>query len=72
MGIFLRAIGEMIETPNPPAKTQLGEVVEKIAGYKATTVNQNMKGPHRKADLEVVAMAIESKFPKLAAKVRKL
>lgn len=72
MGIFLRAIAEITEAPNPPAKTTLGEVVEKIAGYKATTVNQNMKGATSESDKEIVAKAIESKLPNLAAKVRKL
>ena len=72
MGIFLRAIAELTEAPNPPAKTTLGEVVEKIAGYKATTVNQNMKGATSESDKEIVAKAIESKLPNLAAKVKKL
>lgn len=71
MGIFLRAIAEITEDP-VPAKTTLGEIVEKIAGYKATTVNQNMKGSISERDKLIVADAIESKFPKLAARVRKL
>ncbi len=71
MGIFMRAIAELTEDP-VPAKTTLGEVVEKIAGYKAKTVNQNMKGIYRNADKEIVAKAIECRLPKLAAKVRKL
>ena len=50
----------------------MGEVVEKITGYKATTAGSNMKGKIPKKDTEVVASAIESKFPNLAAEVRKL
>lgn len=72
MGLFLRAVAEITEAPNPPGKTTLGEVVEKIAGYKATTVNQNMKGATSENDKKVVADALDSKLPKLAAKVRKL
>ena len=72
MGLFIRAVAELTEDPNPPGKTTLGEVVEKIAGYKATTVNQNLKGAASKNDIKVVADALESKLPKLAAKVRKL
>ena len=72
MGIFIRAVSMITETPNPPAKTTLGEVVEKIAGYKAITVNQNMKGATSENDIKVVADAIKCKLPKLAAEVRKL
>lgn len=71
MGILMEAVGNLIESP-APGKSTLGAVVEKISGYKAKTVNQNMKGTHREADKETVAKAIEDKFPKLAAKVRKL
>lgn len=71
MGILMLAVGMMTEQP-VPAKTTIGEVVENICGYKATSVNQNMKGAHREADKEAVAKAIESKFPNLAAKIRKL
>lgn len=71
MGIFLLAISGLTEDP-VPAKTTLGEVVEKIAGYKAKTVNQNMKGIFRNSDKETVAKAIECRLPKLAAKVRRL
>ncbi len=71
MGILMLAVGIMTEQP-APAKTTIGEVVENICGYKATSVNQNMKGAHREADKEAVAKAIESKFPNLAAKIRKL
>ena len=71
MGILIQAVGIMTEKP-APGKTTLGEIVEKISGYKATTVSQNMKGTHSEADKEAVAKAIESKFPNLAAKIRKL
>ncbi len=71
MGILLQAVAELTENP-VPGKTTLGEVVERISGYSAKTVNQNMKGKHRPSDIVAVASAIESRFPKLAAKVRKL
>ena len=71
MGILMHAVALMTED-SVPGKTTLGTVVEKISGYKAKTVNQNMKGTHRETDKETVAKAIEDKFPNLAAKVRKL
>ena len=71
MGILMQAVGELTEQ-RPPGKTTLGNVVENIAGYCATTVNQNMKGIHREFDKKAVAEAIESKFPLLAEKVMKL
>ena len=71
MGIFLTAVALLTENP-APGKTTLGEVVEKISGYKATTVIQNLKGSFRDADKETVAKALESKFPKLAAKIRQI
>ena len=71
MGILMQAIGELVEQ-RPPGKTTLGSIVENIAGYSATTVNQNMKGIHREFDKKAVADAIESKFPRLAEKVMKL
>ena len=72
MGILLTAVGRITEKDNPPGKTTLGEVTEKIAGYKATTANSNMKGTIPKTDTDAVAKAIESKFPNLAAEVRKV
>lgn len=72
MTIFMTAVGIITEKNNAPGKTTLGEVVEKITGYKATTAGSNMKGKIPKKDTEVVASAIESKFPNLAAEVRKL
>lgn len=72
MGILLTAIGRITEKDNPPGKTTLGDVVEKIAGYGKSTANSNMKGKIPQTDTEVVANAIESKFPNLATEVRKL
>ncbi len=72
MGIFLYAIAQLTEYENPPGKTTLGEVVEKIAGYKATTASQNIKGIFPEKDKNVVIEAIEKKMPKLAAKVKRL
>lgn len=71
MGILMEGVALLTEEP-VPGKTTLGEIVESISGYKATTVNQNLKGAHRDADKEAVVKAIESKFPNLAAKIRKL
>lgn len=70
MGILMQAVGEITEQ-RPPGKTTLGGIVENIAGYSATTVNQNMKGIHREFDKKAVADAIKSKFPSLAEKVMK-
>ena len=72
MGILMAAVGRITEKENPPGKTTLGEIVEKIAGYKSTTAGTNMRGAIPKDDTEFVATAIESKFPNLAAEVRKL
>lgn len=72
MGILLTAIGRITEKDNPPGKTTLGDVVEKIAGYGESAANSNMKGKIPKTDTEAVAIAIENKFPNLAAEVRKL
>ena len=72
MGILLTAIGRITEKDNPPGKTTLGEVVSRIAGYKPSAATTNMKGSIPKTDTEAVANAIESKFPNLAAEVRKV
>lgn len=72
MGILLTAVGRITEKDNPPGKSTIGEVVEKISGYKATTASVNMRGAIPKDDTEVVARTIEGKFPNLAAEVRKL
>lgn len=71
MGILMHAVSYFTEE-KPVAKTTIGQVVEKISGYKATTINQNTRGKFKDSDKEAVAQAIEDKFPKLAAKVRKL
>ncbi|UKK57820.1 hypothetical protein [Prevotella communis] len=72
MGILLTAIGRITEKENPPGKTTLGIIIEKIAGYKSTTASSNMRGEMPSKDTETVATAIESKFPNLAAEVRKV
>jgi hypothetical protein len=69
MGIFLTAVGRITEKDNPPGKTTLGEIVEKISGYKSTTASTNMRGAMPQADISAVIAAIESKFPNLAAEV---
>lgn len=71
-GIFIHAVAEITEAPQPPAKTSLGEIVEKISGFKKKTASQNLKGSHSADDKEAVAKAIEGKLPNLAAKIRKL
>jgi hypothetical protein len=71
MGIFLYAVAQKTEDP-APAKTTIGEVVENISGYKAKTVNQNMKGVFSEKDKETVAKAIETKLPELAKRIRKI
>ncbi len=71
MGILLTAVGRLTEE-RPPGKTTIGDIVERIAGYKPKTANANMKGTIPQIDVETVASAIESKFPKLAEEVRKL
>ena len=72
MGIFLTAVGRITEKENPPGKTTLGEIVEKISGYKSTTASTNMRGTMPEADIKAVVSAIESKFPNLAAEVKKV
>ncbi len=72
MTILMTAVGRITEKDNPPGKTTLGDIVEKIAGYGSTTSSIKMRGPIPSADIEAVASAIESKFPNLAAEVRKL
>lgn len=72
MAILMTAVGRITEKDNPPGKSTIGEVVEKISGYKATTASVNMRGTIPKDDTEIVAKAIEGKFPNLAAEVRKL
>lgn len=71
MGILFQAVSELTE-PLPPGKTTLGDLIESIAGYSATTVNQNMKGAHRPKDIETIVEVLREKLPKLAEKVKKL
>lgn len=71
MGILFQAVSELTETP-PPGKTTLGDLVENIAGYSATTVNQNMKGIHRPKDIRTIVDVLKEKLPNLAEKVKKL
>ena len=72
MGILLTAVGRITEKENPPGKTTIGDIIEKIAGYRSTTASSNIRGKMPPKDTEVVATAIESKFPHLAAEVRKV
>ena len=72
MGILMAAVGRITEKDNPPGKTTLGDVVQSIAGYKSTTVMQNMKGMIHEADKKVVSDVLKSQFPNLAAEVMKL
>ena len=72
MGILLTAVGRLTEKENPPGKTTLGDIVERISGYKSTTSSANMRGTMPKADIDAVVAAIESKFPNLAAEVSKV
>lgn len=71
MGLLMYAVGCLTEKPSP-GKTTIGKVVERISGYSAKTAGQNNKGSFSEKDKKIVAEAIESKFPKLAAKVRTL
>ena len=72
MGILMFAVGRITEKDNPPGKTTIGDVVQGIAGYKSTTVNQHLKGEISEADKKIVADVLKSKFPNLAAEVLKL
>lgn len=72
MGILLTAVGRITEKDNPPGKTTLGEVVEKISGYKSTTASTRMRGTMPESDIKAVVAAIESKFPNLASEVSKI
>lgn len=72
MGILLTAIGRITERENPPGKTTLGGIIEKVAGYNSITASSNMKGIIPQKDIEAVATAIESRFPNLAAEVRRI
>ena len=71
MGILMTAVGKLTEKENPPKKTTIGDVVEKISGYSSTTVNQNMKGKIPEKDIKTIVSVLENKFPNLAAEIRK-
>jgi len=72
MGVLMTAVGRLTEKDNPPRKTTIGDVVEKISGYASKSVNQNMKGTIPEKDIETIVSVLESKFPNLAAEIRKL
>ncbi len=72
MGILMTAVGKITEKENPPGKTTIGDVIEKIAGYKKTTASANMRGKTPPADTDAVFTAIQEKFPNLANEVRKV
>ena len=72
MTILLTAVGRITEIDNPPGKTTLGDVVQRIAGYKAKTAIQNVKGMIPDEDKKIVAEILKSKFPRLASEVMKI
>lgn len=72
IGILLTAVGRITEKNNPPGKTTIGDIVEKISGYKSTSATTNMKGIISHKDTEFVASVLENKFPNLAAEIRHL
>lgn len=71
MGIFLTAVGRLTEKNNQPGKTTLGDVVQRIAGYKSTANCQNMKRISE-SDKKIVADVLRSQFPNLANEVMKI
>jgi len=72
MGILMSAVGRITEKDNPPGKTTIGDVVQRIAGYKTKTNSQNMKGTISEADKKTVADVLKQQFPNLADEVMKL
>lgn len=72
MGILMSAVGRITEKDNPPGKTTIGDVVQRIAGYKSKTNSQSMKGAISEADKKTVADVLKQQFPKLADEVMKL
>jgi len=72
MGILMSAVGRITEKDNPPGKTTIGDVVQRIAGYKSTTNSQSMKGIVSEEDKETVADVLKQQFPNLANEVMKL
>lgn len=72
MTILLTAVGRITEIDNPPGKTTLGDIVQRIAGYKSKTASQNIRSKIRDRDKEIVAEILKSKFPRLASEVMKV
>lgn len=72
MTILMTAVGRITEKENPPGKTTLGDIVQKIAGYSPTTASQNIRGTIPDVDKKIVADVLKSKFPKLASEVLKV
>ncbi len=72
MGILLTAVGRLTEKDNPPGKTTLGDVVQRIAGYKSKTANANMKGQISEEEKKTVYDVLKEKFPNLADEVMKV
>lgn len=72
MTILLTAVGRITEIDNPPGKTTLGDIVQRIAGYQPKTASQNMKGMIPEKDKKIVADILMSKFPRLASEVMKV
>jgi hypothetical protein len=71
MGILMSAVGRITEKDNPPGKTTIGDVVQRIAGYKSTANSQNMKRISE-SDKKIVADVLRSQFPNLADEVMKI
>lgn len=72
MGILLTAVGRLTETDNQPGKTTLGDIVQRITGYKSITNSQNMRGTISEADKRIVADVLRKQFPNLADEVMKV
>lgn len=72
MTILMTAVGRITEIDNPPGKTTLGDIVQRIAGYQPKTASQNMRGTIPDKDKKIVTDVLKSKFPRLAAEVMKV
>lgn len=72
MGILMSAVGRITEKNNPPGKTTIGDIVQRIAGYKSKTNSQSMKGIISEEDKKIVADVLKQRFPNLANEVMKL
>lgn len=70
VGIFIKAVAALTEKDKQPTCEMIGKLVEKIAGYAATTAGQNLKGKRNSKDIEVVANALEGIMPNLAKVVK--